>query len=65
LSTDGLAVHVVAEKALQPARLASFRIEVETAPLSEHHGAGLLRSVHACLVHNTLVHQPSIEVVLK
>jgi len=65
LSTEGLAVHVVAEKALHPARLASFRIEVATEVLDDHHSAGLLRSVHACLVHNTLLHKPSIEVVLR
>ncbi len=65
LSTDGLSVHVVAEKALQPARLARFRVEVAALPLDEKNTAGLLRSVHACLVHNTLLNLPTIEVLLR
>lgn len=64
LSTEGLAVKVVAEKATQPSRLGSFVVEVIAPPLDEKGQAGLLRSVHACLVHNTLVHAPSIEVKL-
>ena len=64
LSTNGLSVQVVAEKALQPARLSRFRIEVRATPLDEKNSAGLLRSVHACLVHNTLLNLPEIEVLL-
>ncbi|HZT28419.1 MAG TPA: OsmC family protein [Bryobacteraceae bacterium] len=61
LPAEGLEVRVTAEKALQPARLASFRIEVLAPGLEERHETGLLRAVKACLVHNTLLHQPAIE----
>lgn len=64
LSTEGLSVHVVAEKALQPARMARFQVVVSATPLDEKNTAGMLRSVHACLVHNTLLNMPEIEVVL-
>ena len=64
LSTEGLAVYVTAEKAAQPARLSSFRIEVTTASLDERHQAGVLRSVKSCLIHNTLLGAPKIEIAL-
>jgi len=55
LPADDLKVQVSAEKALQPARLASFRIEVFAPGLDERHQAGILRAVKACLIHNTLL----------
>jgi len=64
LPTDGLKVRVVAEKAVQPVRLGSFRIEVAVPELDLHHREGVLRAVKACLVHNTLLAPPSIETVL-
>jgi putative redox protein len=65
LATSGLQVRVIAEKALQPARVASFRIEVHAPGLDERHQAGISRAVKACLVHNTLLHAPSIETVVE
>jgi putative redox protein len=64
LPAEDLGVRVTAEKALKPARLASFRIEVTGPVLEEHHQAGMLRAVKACLIHNTLLGQPSIEIAL-
>src|SRR5512141_1361815 len=43
LPADGLRIAVTAEKAKQPARLGSFRIEVHTATLDPRHEEGLLR----------------------
>ena len=54
-----------AEKALQPARLGQFRIEVIVPGLDARHEAGILRAVKACLIHNTLLHAPSIETVVR
>lgn len=62
LPADDLRVRVRAEKALQPARLASFWIDVSKPGLDDRHQAGILRAVKACLVHNTLLRAPSIEV---
>jgi putative redox protein len=62
LPAGNLQVRVSAEKALQPARLASFRIEVTAPGLDDRHQAGVLRAVNACLIHNTLLEKPSIEV---
>jgi putative redox protein len=59
LLTD-LRVRVTAEKAAQPARLASFEIEVTALGLDERQQTGVLRAVKACLIHNTLLGQPSI-----
>ena len=56
-----LEVKVSAEKATQPARLGQFRIEVTVPGLDPQHQAGVLRAVKACLIHNTLIHAPTIE----
>jgi putative redox protein len=64
LSTLGLEAKVIAEKATQPARLGKFRIEVTVPGLDPQHEQGVLRAVKACLVHNTLIHEPSIETVV-
>jgi len=65
LSSEGLEIRVTAEKAAQPARLGSFRIEVTMPALDEKHQAGLDRAVKACLIHNTLLHTPEIETVVR
>jgi uncharacterized OsmC-like protein len=65
LSTEGLEVTVHAEKLPQPARLGEFRLEVFVPGLDSHHEAGILRAVKACLIHNTLVHSPAIETVVR
>jgi uncharacterized OsmC-like protein len=62
LPTDGLAVRVSAEKETLPARLDQFRIEVETAELSARHHEGILRAVHSCLIHNTMLARPQINI---
>jgi uncharacterized OsmC-like protein len=62
LSATGLHVYVAAEKGGQPARLTSFRIEVDLPGLEEKHRQGVLRAVKACLIHNTLTTVPAIEV---
>ncbi len=65
LSADGLEVRVTAEKLLRPARLAQFRIEVSAPSVPPEHEAGLLRAVHACLIHNTMLEAPAIETVVR
>jgi len=64
LPTEDLKVNVTAEKGEKPARLASFRIEVIAPGLDEQHGVPILRAVRSCLIHNTLLNQPSIDVLL-
>jgi uncharacterized OsmC-like protein len=65
LPAAGLEVTVHAEKVMQPARVGQFRIEVFVPNLDPHHEAGILRAVKACLIHNTLLHAPSIEAVVR
>jgi putative redox protein len=62
LSTEDLQVRVSAEKARQPARLASFQVQVSVSTIDERHEAGLLRAVKACLIHNTLLSPPEIKI---
>jgi len=65
LSAEGLTVSVSAEKAAGPARLAAFRVQVAVDGLDPRHEAGLLRAVKACLIHNTLVHAPAVEIAVE
>src|SRR5579885_2710430 len=66
LPKQELRVRVQAEKAAAPARLGEFRIEIEYgADLSEKDRAGILQSAKKCLIHNTLLHPPRINVDLK
>lgn len=64
LPTRGLEVKVSAEKATGPARLATFTIDVKAPDVPPEHEAGLLRAVKACLIHNTLVHTPAVEIAV-
>ena len=64
LPTEGLEIRVAAEKALRPARLGAFRIEVIVPGLDAAREAGILRAVNACLVKNTLAALPAIETVV-
>ena len=66
LSERGVAVVVHAEKLKNPARLGDFRIEVDCpVPLSEEQQRGIVRAVHSCLIHNTLMSVPHIAIELK
>ena len=65
IACPDLEVKVAAEKAAQPARLGSFRIEVIAPSLDPRHESGVLRAVEKCLIHNTLLNPPSIETVVR
>ena len=65
LPVEGIRVVITAEKAKQPVRVGSFRIEVTVPNLDPAHEAGVLRAVKACLVHNTLLNAPVIETVVR
>ena len=66
LADSGVAVSVEAEKLKPPARLGNFRIRVESPiPLTPEQREGMMRSVEHCLVKNTLLNPPRIEIVLE
>lgn len=64
LPSENLSVRVTAEKAPQPARLASFHIEVKAPGVDGRHHEGILRAAKACLIHNTLLGAPTIQVTV-
>jgi uncharacterized OsmC-like protein len=65
LAETGVEVTVTADKLKQPARVGNFRVHV-VCPLSltADQTDGLMRSVHHCLVHNTLLTPPEIKIEL-
>jgi len=65
LAESGVGVSVIAEKLKSPARLGNFQIRVACpVSLTEEQTEGLMRSVHHCLIHNTLLSPPEIEIEL-
>ena len=65
LAESGVEVSGTADKLTQPARLDHFKISV-TCPilLTEDQTAGIMRAVHRCLIHNTLLSPPEILIEL-
>jgi uncharacterized OsmC-like protein len=63
LPADDLTIGIDADKALNPARLGTFRIHVESQAASDpKHYEGIMRAVKKCLIHNTLMSAPQIEI---
>jgi uncharacterized OsmC-like protein len=63
LAQAGVEVSVTAEKLLKPARLGNFCIRVlSPVELNPQHSEGMVRAVHHCLVHNTLLSPPEIKI---
>jgi putative redox protein len=66
LAVEGTRVRVTAEKAKNPARLDPFKIEVDVpVALSEEQMKGMDEAVHRCLIHNTMLHPPTIALEIK
>jgi uncharacterized OsmC-like protein len=66
LAQSGVEVFVTAEKLKQPARLGNFCVHVASpVPLTGEQKEALMRSVHACLIHNTLLSPPEIRIELE
>jgi len=65
LADTGVEVSITAEKLKSPARLGDFHIRVVCpVALTEEQTQGLMRSVHHCLIHNTLLTPPEIKIEL-
>jgi putative redox protein len=65
LATEGTRVHVHAEKAKNPARVDNIRIDVDLpVDCEQRDREGVDRAVHNCLIHNTLLHPPTIEIAI-
>ena len=63
--SNGLTVTVTAEKLKPPARIGNFVIRVACpVPLTPEQQEAMQRSVHQCIVHNTLTSQPAIAIEL-
>lgn len=65
LADTGVEVSLTAEELKSPARLGDFHIRVVCpVALTEEQTEGLMRSVHHCLIHNTLLSPPDIKIDL-
>ena len=65
LAETGVEVSVTADKLMQPPRLGNFKVNVICpVSLTEDQNAGILRAVHRCLIHNTLLAPPEILIEL-
>jgi len=65
IEREGVRVRVGAEKVKAPFRLDNFTIVVEVeGELDSAQMAGVEEAVHRCLIHNTLLKPPTIEVAV-
>ena len=63
---EGVTARVTAEKIKGPFRLDNFRIEVNVpGEVAPEHLKGVEEAVHRCLIHNTLLHPPKIDVAIE
>jgi len=63
LAQQGTTVRVSAEKLKDPARVGEFHIDVNSPiDLDERHRLGMEQAVHHCLIHNTLLDSPRIDI---
>ena len=63
LQMSGTRVKVTAEKVKAPFRLDHFKVEVDVpGDLNGEQLKGVEDAVHRCLIHNTLLHPPEIQV---
>ena len=66
IAREGVKTRVTAEKVKGPFRVDNFKIEVEVpGDLTAEQLKGLEDAVHRCLIHNTLLQPPKIEVAIK
>ena len=66
LATDGVEVTVDAEKLPHPARLGNFTIRVKSpVALTEEQTQGMERAVHRCLIHETMLDVPKIDIQIQ
>lgn len=66
MAATGLTVTVTAEKAQKPARLTNFRIALSMPGLEDQrYRDGVLRAAKSCLIHNTLIHPPTVEIEIE
>ena len=66
LDAQQLAIQVSAVKDTKPARLTGFKIVIDAPGCQEDkQQKGLLRAATHCLIHNTLLNSPKIEIALK
>ncbi len=65
LAQTGVEVSVTAEKLSQPARLGNFHVQVVSpVPLTAEQTEGMMRAVHHCLIHKTLLSLPEVKIEL-
>ena len=61
ITATGTRVDVTADKVPNPARIDNFKIAVSVpVELTPEQREGVDQAVHHCLIHNTLLHPPSI-----
>lgn len=66
IPAEGMTVNVEADKAANPPRLGKFRVAIEIPGLTEErHLEGARRSAEKCLVKNTLLMAPEIELTVR
>lgn len=66
IERNGVKVRVMCEKVKGPFRLDNFKVELEVpGELDKDQLKGLEDAVHRCLIHNTLLRPPKVEIAIQ
>ncbi|OGL40795.1 MAG: hypothetical protein A3C43_00535 [Candidatus Schekmanbacteria bacterium RIFCSPHIGHO2_02_FULL_38_11] len=64
IKTEGMAINVKWEKAKNPDRIGEIKVDIKLPEDVGKRKAALLKVAEHCLIHNTIHHQPKIEINL-
>ncbi|KKR31818.1 MAG: hypothetical protein UT63_C0059G0001 [Candidatus Gottesmanbacteria bacterium GW2011_GWC2_39_8] len=65
INTEGMAINVKWEKAKDPDRIGTIKVDIKLPEDVGKRKAALLKVAEHCLVHNTITHLPIIEITLQ
>ena len=64
IKTEGMAINVSWQKAKNPDRIGEIKVDVKLPEDVGKRKAALLKVAEHCLIHNTILHPPKIEINL-
>ena len=64
ISAEGLKIEAEFEKAKNPDRISKINVRFHLPGITEQHKNGVIKAAEGCLVHQTFIHKPEINIAL-
>ncbi|MCM8765197.1 MAG: OsmC family protein [Candidatus Omnitrophica bacterium] len=65
ISAEGMNIDADYEKSINPDRISKITVKISVPDLPEEHRKGIIEAVERCLVHQSLVQKPEVQIVLE